>query len=168
MFVLFSTTDSLISRVIRFLTKSKASHVCLLYYDLNFRDWMIIEAAEHGFSLIQLDKFCEKNRVITILVPKYDIANGLRHISRWFSTDYDYSGLVGMSVVLFGRMIKKRFKNIFQQKRKRFCSESVVQMLQAIDYPKSDKLNASETTPDDLERFFIEGGSIQSQLKDFS
>lgn len=153
--------------MIRFLTNSKASHVCLLYYDLNFKDWMIIEAAEYGFGLVQLDKFCEKNRVITILVPKYDLAPGVRHISKWFSTGYDYSGLFGMSLVLFGRLIKRRIKNIFQQKRKRFCSESIVQLLQAMDYPKSEILNASETTPDDLERFFIADGSIRSQLKDF-
>ena len=60
----FSTTDALLSRLIRRLTRSKVSHAWLVYHDVDFDREMVMEAVGAGFRIVPLDKFARHNRIV--------------------------------------------------------------------------------------------------------
>lgn len=151
----FSTrTKSIFSRLIRWFTGSSVSHAWLVYDDAFFGEDMVIEATEVGFRLIPLANFkAEGNDVVAVVEPKSPLDVGLRAARTWIGESYDFGGLLGASVVILGRWLKRKWRNPLDSPRSMFCSEAVVMVLQASSYPGAEKLDPSATTPQDLLNF---------------
>jgi hypothetical protein len=151
----FSTTNTLLSRIIRRFTGSRVSHAFLVYQDVDFDREMIMEAAGAGFRIVPLDRFRRHNRVVAIFTPRHPIDEGLRAAVDWLGESYDAGGLVGMALLLAGRWLKVRLRrrNFLARSRALFCSEAVARACRASRYPGFD-LDPETTTPQDLFAFF--------------
>lgn len=147
------------SRIVRALTKSPVSHVWILYHDADFQALMIIEAHAKGFRLVPYTMFIRENEVVAIYRPRINIDAGLPEAAKWLGTYYDYAGLVGMAVVIFGRWLKKRWRNPWRSSRSQFCSEAVVRVLQYAKYPGIEHLDSETTDPKQLLDLFNSDGS---------
>jgi len=148
----FSThTKSILSRIIRWFTKSKASHAWLLITDSFFGVEMVMEATETGFRLIPFENFkAEGNDIIAIIDPAYPLDVGVHQAVRWLGEGYDFAGLFGSAFVMLGRWFKRKWRNPWDRPHSMFCSEAVVRILQASQYPGSEKFDPAATTPQDL------------------
>jgi hypothetical protein len=148
----FSThTKSVLSRIIRWFTGSKASHTWLIIEDTFFGVEMVMEATETGFRLIPFENFkAEGNDIVAIIEPVYPLDVGVRQAVRWLGESYDFAGLFGSVVVMLGRWLKRKWRNPLDRAQSMFCSEAVVRVLQASLYPGSEKFDPSATTPQDL------------------
>lgn len=152
----FSTPKSFnpVSWAVRKFTGSKASHAFFVYRDVDFDMDMVMEAHELGFRLTPLKLFEQKNNIVKLVTPKHPIDNGLRLVARrYLGTMYDFAGLFGMMVVMFGRWLKKKWKNPARGVASVYCSESVVlAMRQSVGY-EHVKLDP-DVTPQDLYDWF--------------
>lgn len=151
----FSTTNALLSRLIRRLTGSKVSHAFLVYRDVDFEREMVMEAVGAGFRIVPLDKFRRHNEVVAIFTPRHPIDEGLRSAVDWLGESYDAGGLVGMALLLVARWLRLRLRrrNLLASSRSLFCSEAVARACRASRYP-GFPLDPETTTPEDLFGFF--------------
>ncbi len=152
----FSTTDALLSRLIRRFTRSKVSHAFLVYFDVDFDREMVMEAVGAGFRIVPLDKFAKHNRVVEIVTPRHSIDEGLKTAVDWLGQGYDTKGLVGMAFLLAMRALRRRtrrVRNLFASRASLFCSEAVARACLASRYPGFTQ-DPETTSPQDLYAFF--------------
>jgi hypothetical protein len=118
-----------------------------------------MEAHEVGFRLTPLKLFEKSNRIVKMVHPKNPIDAGVKRIAqRYLGTMYDYAGLIGMTAVMIGRFLKRKWKNPFRGSKSVFCSEAVIlAMKHSVGYEHL-KLD-SDSSPQDLYDWFerVEG-----------
>jgi hypothetical protein len=148
----FSKSRSIGSKLIRFFTRSNVSHTFFIIKNSFLDTDMILEAVPAGFHLISLEAFAKKHEIVYIVPLPQIEAVALRKAISWLGRRYDYLGVVGVLVVLFGHLFKLKWRNPFNTKAM-FCSEALVRLLQFINYPKADTLDPSAVTPISLYRF---------------
>jgi len=146
----FSTSKRLLSRLIRFLTKGKASHTWLYIEDSFLGVDMVLQADTGGFHLGTFAAFERKHHIVQVIRLEHSVEKGLVAATQWLGASYDYTGLFGSAAVLIGRWLKRKWKNPLNSSKAMFCSEAVVRILQLSDYPGSELLDPSATTPQDL------------------
>lgn len=145
------------SRLIRLVSKSRASHAWLLYYDNDFGCDMVMEA-HLEWRLIPFRSFCKHNKIVAVYTPMQVIDRGLRVGGTLLGSSYDVFGLFGMAFVEFGRRIKRRIRNPFRSRRSVFCTEGVARVLRAAGYPGTPA-DPESVDPEDLLNLFERDGS---------
>lgn len=149
----FSTSNALVSRAIRWFTRSKVSHTFLLFPDSAFGSYMVMEAIGAGFSLRTYESFKKDNTVVDLLAPKVPLDAGLQAAASWLGERYDVSGLLGMALVMLGRWVGRKWRNPLQSSSAMFCSEVNVRILQEAGYPGAKDLDPASMSPADLLEF---------------
>ena len=152
----FSTTNSIVSRAIRWFTKSAVSHCFILFEDSFLGCDLLLEASAGGFQVMRFDVFAAKNRVVRLVPLSQPILYGVQEATRWLGDSYDYLGLVGSAVMMVARWAKRKIKNPLHAPRSMFCSEAIVRALQTANYPGASGLDPASVTPEDLLEF-LEG-----------
>lgn len=128
-------------------------------------EYLVMEAANSGFRFISYYFFKkDNNEVLAVVDPEGSIITGVQKSALLLGEKYDYGGVFGTLVVLFGRWLKKKWKNPFQSSSTVFCSEIIVKILQDSNYPGSSELTAASTTPQDLLDFFVKVGKAEKHL----
>jgi len=153
-YVGFSTTNKIISRIIRWVTHSEVSHTFLAYQAFN-RIW-VLEAGFLGVSIVPLDKFKAKNNIV-LMVPVRELSpDDLGAAMDQLGTAYDFGGLLGAIFPVIGHWFKRKWKNPWNNPKAMFCSELVVYSLQSAKFPGTEALVPADTSPQDLKDFFTE------------
>lgn len=146
----FSTTNMIISRIVRWFTNSKCSHAFMVI-DLYDKPW-VLESGYFGIVLLPLDKFAKANKIVALVpvdVPQINVVSAMEELG----DAYDFGGLVGAMFPIVGRWFKARWNNPFNSSRAMFCSEFVVTALQHANFPGSDTLVPANTSPQNLMDF---------------
>lgn len=145
----FSTSTSVISRVIRWFTRSKASHAWVAFdcEELDIR--LIMHASVGGYKLNQWTKWRKDNQVVAMFACKEDLSDGLRKMAEQLDKPYGY--LVAL-LLAPKRWLGKLYRNPYRDNYKRLeCSEAVTLLLQAHGFAKD--MDPESTTPEDLLEF---------------
>jgi len=145
----FSTPNSWhpISWLVRTFMGSKMSHTFLVYYDDDLERQMVMEAHESGFRLIPWEKFLNKNKIVMLVDPMWDMSDAIKFLANYINTAYDFAGLFGSIFVVLGSWFKKKWKNPVQSARSMFCSEANVRAMQYVNHPDTIFLIPDDTTP---------------------
>jgi hypothetical protein len=141
----FSTSSSIISRIIRWFTRSKASHAFATFYDQTLERIIIIEATGSGYRLTQHEKWSKGNKVIGEFKCKKDLTKSLRFMAEKLGNNYDYWSALGLAV---RRWWGKWYRNPLRDPNKLHCSEAITLMLQHAGL--AETLDPESTTPEDL------------------
>ena len=152
----FSTTNNVISRVIRWFTRSTTSHAWLAFTSQDMGMDIVLEA-HFTFRAVPYAWFKKRNRI----VAEYEIPVGQAAIVKcasFLGENYDYTGIVGGIIVSVGRWFKHKWHNPWGNPKAQTCSEAVVRALQAAAYPGAEKLNAEDTSPQTLMEFLAGNG----------
>lgn len=147
-----------LSALVRWITRSKASHTWLVYHDHDFEAEYVLEASGPGFRIIPYASFARQNKIVTVLEPKTNIDLGLCMMAKWLGSHYDFAGLLGAAWTMLGRWLKRRWHNPLGNSHSLFCSEAVVRTLQAAKYPGAESLNPEAMSPQDLLEFLTGTG----------
>lgn len=143
-----------VSWLVKTFTGSRASHAFFVYFDEAFDMEVVLEAHELGIRLLPLKHFERTNRIVKLVAPAHPIDAGLRKVGqRYLGSAYDFAGLVGMAVVMFGRWLKRRWKNPFRGSKSVYCSEAVILALKSSPGYETFPLS-SESSPQDLLTYF--------------
>jgi hypothetical protein len=145
--VCFSTTDGLFSRIIRWFTKSKASHALITFRDETLDSVFVMEANGRGFMLVPWARWRKGNTLVVryeLAIPEGEQLSALRAVSASLGLEYDYVSLIGF----LWRRFTKRMSNPFSSSKKLVCSEAVARFLYAAGFDKFD--DAGSWTPEDM------------------
>jgi hypothetical protein len=145
----FSTTNKLISNIIKFGTKSDVSHAFVLF------DWLgerwVLEAGFNGIYTISYDSFVANGNIIKYVINlPYVKMEDLLPAFKQMGVKYDFGALIGSSVVLLGAWLKKKWNNPFNTPKAMMCSELIVTWLQQIKFDGAEKLKPANTPPSAL------------------
>lgn len=151
----FSTTDSLLSRLIRKLTKQSVSHN--FFVVTMFGVDMVVEASFFGLRATPLVRVqANKHEQIIILTPQYDLTAGFTRLLYHLGEAYDFNGLLGMAWVMLGRWFGKKWRNPVRSVSEMFCSEAIARAMVWSNYPGYVDVDPNSVAPGDLLLFFKE------------
>jgi len=150
----FSSSNAIPSKIIRWFTRSKASH-SYIRFEVEGEP-ILIEANAHGVVCEHYESFKKHNAIvaefelnITQEQEHAIVAYALKQLLR----PYDFPGLLGFGWVLLNKMIGRKVKQPFVEKSAYFCSELVIAALQSANFPLSHFLDRHITSPEDIIEF---------------
>lgn len=143
----FSTTDKLLSRIIRWFTRSSVSHTWLLFEMEGIP--MVLEATFEGVRLIPYETFQKKVTVVDVVPLPYSM-DSVKFLLMDLGLSYDVGGLLGNFFVQIGRMLKMRWRNPWNNSKAMFCSELLSGWLKLQGYPGTEDMVPAEVSPEDL------------------
>jgi len=152
----FSTTNLWISRLIRWFTKSKASHAWIAFESKELGTRIVLEA-HYTFRAVPYAWFKRRNRIVAeIEIPNAEAM--VVKCAEFLGTDYDYTGLLGGIIVSLGQLFGRRWRNPWGNPRLPTCSESVVRAMQYDKFLSGEKLDPESTSPQQLMEFLAGNG----------
>lgn len=152
-----------VSAIVRWFSKSSASHAFFIYYDHEWKMDMVMEAHEVGFRLLPYERFKQKNNIVATYTPLLDINVGTaRVVKEFLGRAYDFGGLFGMAIVLLGRFLRRKWRNPLNSSHAAFCSEACALALLYSDFPQAETLQPNEMGPQDLMDFLDEAATKSS------
>jgi hypothetical protein len=97
--VLFTTSDRLLSKMIRGLTNSKISHVAMRH------GAYVIHSTTAGPEIVSYQAFCKKARIVAEVPVHYEGTVSQLHetITKYDDRMYDYLGLIYLGIRYVGR-----------------------------------------------------------------
>jgi hypothetical protein len=153
-YVGFSTTNGLLSRLLRWITRAEVSH-SFLVVELYGKAWYVGAEAQ-GVVMMPMEKYVKKNTIKALCeVPELndeDLAVVMGHLGE----AYDYGGLLGGIFPQIGRWFKQKWKNPWANPKALICSEFVTLALQEAGLSGAEKLDPPSVTPQDLLGFLTE------------
>ena len=145
--VCLSTTDSVISRVIRWVTRATVSHAFITFRDDTLNQVFVMEANGRGFMLVPWKKWVRKNRMVVryaLATSEASQQGALQSLAKRLGDQYDYISLFGFVL----RRFFKRMANPLNDSKKLICSEAVAVFLHDVGL---DEFQRAETfTPQDI------------------
>jgi hypothetical protein len=125
----FSTTGGPISRIIRWVTATRASHCFIRYRCGTFGDEMVLEATGAGFRVMSWRRFDRANKLVAIYRLKLDrecMRGGFMKLAHRLGDAYDTLSLVGYLLRSWFSLRRVPFNS----RKKLVCSEAVALYLQ--------------------------------------
>ena len=161
----FSTTNALVSQLIRFFTRSKVSHAWLCFWDKSLKKYLVLEATFTGFILVPLENFIRSNQVVAVYTARPQLSEqidmGLQQVASYLGTLYDFSNLLGFVWVCLLRWLGIKRRNPLGSPRKLVCSEAVARVLIYGNICSMEGLPPETTSPEDLMQFFEKSSLFQ-------
>jgi hypothetical protein len=155
----YSTTGSILSRIIRFFAPGRATHTFIVFWDPAFAQDMILEAGWLGIVIKSLKAAREDREIVAILRPPQPVDDGLIFAAQWLGERYDYLGLVGMAGVLFWRRFGRRARNWLHSGHALFCSDAAALLMQKGGYQGAESLDPACCDPPALMQWQLDTGS---------
>lgn len=148
--IAFSTTNSLLSRTIRWFTRSKVSHSLITFRDETLDKVFVMEANGRGFMLVPWAKWRTGNTMIARyridIEPELQLES-LRSLANMLGAEYDYKSLLAFVL----RRFASRMKNPLDDSKKLICSEAVAKFLHGTLHDDMKVFREYGTwTPEDL------------------
>jgi len=154
MIIGFSTSKSILSRLIRWITKSKVSHT---YLRLNIKGHdMVLHSNQHGVNFDQWEDFKANFEIVAefeLNIANEQESNAWNYAIAQLDKPYDFLAITGFLWVLLNKRIKRKVSNPFPNRSAYFCSELVIESLKAADFERANELDRELTSPEDLIKF---------------
>lgn len=130
--IVFTASTGWIGRLIRWVTRSKVSHVAIEYSSSTWGGQWIAEADWRGVWKVPAAKV--KKNVYCEYKCKFDARPALQSIAGYVGTTYDYKGLFMLAwITAFWRIFRIKIRKPLWKTNSVKCSELVAKMLIAAD-----------------------------------
>jgi len=156
--IIFSTSTSILSRLIRRFTRSQTSHTAIGTEMHGVP--VVIEATVGGVRIFPRARWQRGRPIVAEARCLLDLERGLAHAIEHVGDRYDYKGLVGNLFVLIARWLGKKIKNPLASPKAVICSELVLHLDHEGHVPEWKGLDPEATTPEDLLRLCRIGQSF--------
>jgi hypothetical protein len=156
--LLFVAADTFVSRAIRFITRSRVSHVAIGGFALESMP-VVIHADLGGVQVTPRARFLTKNALVAEydILPPVNLSAALERLGE----RYDFAGLAGYLPVLFWRRLGRAIKNPLAAHNATVCSELVLALDDARAVPEWIDLDPETATPQDLLARCSQGASFR-------
>lgn len=151
MIIGFSTTDKIMSKIIKWATRSKASHAYIIIEVAG--EPVVIHSNQHGINCDHYNKFVRGKKIISeysllINIDKEQLATS--YAIRMLDEPYDFLSVIGFGWVLLCRALGYKVKNPFPNKSAYQCSEFALNVLRKAGLGGLDNLSRERVAPEDL------------------
>lgn len=126
--ICLSTSSGLLSSMIRWVTRSDASHAVLTFRDETLDKVFVMEANGRGFMLVPWSTWAKGNKLVArfaLTCPIEDQLMSLQQLAELLGSEYDYLSLPWFLLRRFFR----RMRNPLSSTKKMVCSEAIAKFL---------------------------------------
>lgn len=147
--IIFSTTNEIVSRLIRFITGSTVSH-CAVSFDINGVQ-MVAHATIGGVVLISRQQFNAANTVVEEYQFVDDMSTEITNALKTTGVRYDYTGLIGFGYAfLLRKWLGIKAMNPLASPTAMVCSEFVMSLNKHMEIESWSALDPETMTAEDL------------------
>jgi hypothetical protein len=147
--LIFTTSSSLLSRVIRWFTRSACSHVAIGTELAGMP--VLVHATAGGVQVTARSEWLASNQLVAEYAFRRPSDASLRHALKHLGEKYDYLALIGFAVAIAAwRLLKVWMRNPFASPRAMVCSEFVLHLDHAGRIPEWRGLDPERTHAQDL------------------
>lgn len=157
--ILFLTTNSLISKVIRFFTKSKISHTAVCF-NLN-NEKFILESLIDGVVLRPRNQALQNQNLIAEFEIIPDLNNEFQEATKRIGEPYDKLSLLGFFIMILFHIVGIKIHNPLSFMSGTVCSEFIISCDTNHEIPEFNNLNPDSITPEDLYKICLNGKSFK-------
>ena len=158
--LVFTSSSALISRTIRFFTRSRTSHTAI-GLEL-FGTPFFLHATVGGIQMTPRARWLKTNRVVAEFKIVPDLSAGLQDALHHIGDAYDYVGLLGFLLVLTAKKLGRTRRNLFASPSAMVCSELALHLdLTGSKIPEWRGLDPERTSPEDLLRICEQSAQFQ-------
>lgn len=146
----FSTTNTLLSKLIRWVTGGRASHAWISFYDPCIQQRLVIQAESWGLELRRWSIWSKENILVSEFVPNGpDLTDSLIYlIDNYLNAKYDWKASLLLGVLnALKRWFSIKIKSRFTNPKKLMCAEAVIRFLQHTDYKSMKNIDPEITSP---------------------
>jgi len=154
MIIGFSTTNKIFSRLIKWVTGSKASHSYVLVTVAG--EPIVVHSTHNGVNCDHYNKFKKDKKVVAeyeLLIDEETEKNATAHALRLLDKPYDILSIVGFGWVLFCKSLGFKVKNPFPNRSAYQCSEFALTIMRKANLEGSEKFAKELVSPEDLISF---------------
>jgi hypothetical protein len=150
----FSSRCSILSKTIRYLTHSKASHAYIVFSV--GEEELVIQSGSKGVYCEHYEVFRQHAHIVAeyqlSITPKEENLI-LDYALKQLLKPYDYLAIVGFGWILLNKSFGRKAKQLFRNKSAYFCSELIIAYLQNANFPLSHLFDKEITSPEDIIEF---------------
>jgi len=151
----FSTTNRLLSRVIRFVTRGRVSHAWITFYDDTLNTKVVMQAEWWGYELRPWTRWQRENRLVAefeLRVPQEMGLRAIRRTAQHLGEDYDRVGALWAGVSGWLRRWWRARLTLRPRRtpRKLMCAEGALMCLKAAGIDDVQGLYEETTDPETL------------------
>ena len=145
--LVFTAGTHWVSRLIRWVLRSKVSHVFIEYPSGMWGGRWAAEATKGGVRKVPTRK--ARHHVYTEFVCRFDARPGLVGAAKYVGDEYDYSGAVILGVLaLLWRWFKVKLRRPLRHSKAQFCSEFVARVLMGVKEVDVSDWDPEQADPD--------------------
>lgn len=162
--IVFTASENLLARLVRWITRSTVSHVMIEYPSAMWGGKWVAESSVTGVRKVPAEK--AKKHVMAEFRCKFRSNEGLQKISKYFGQFYDVGGLfvVGWYVIIW-RWFKRKVKKPLNNTDGQFCSELVARFFMSQKLPNTEKWDPELITPADLLKYCTDNPELFEAIK---
>lgn len=140
----FSTTNKIMSRLIRFVSRGRVSHAWVSFTDPVLGLRLVMQAEAWGYEVRPWERWIRENKLVAEFSVKSDLTASLRWLALSLGSKYDWRSAFLTGVRLwFGRLWRGRFSS----PGRLMCAEAVIRFLQHRGIRSVESLDPELTTP---------------------
>jgi hypothetical protein len=154
MIIGFSSTDMIFSRIIKWVTRSKASHSYVLI--LVEGELVVIHSNQHGVNCDYYERFKRTKQIVAeyqLLISEDKEQLAAATALKLLDKPYDFLSVFGFAWVLINRFFGRKVKNPFPNRSAYQCSEFVLEVLKSAGLEGIENLDRELVSPEDLIEF---------------
>ncbi|MFA5023459.1 MAG: hypothetical protein WC523_00680 [Patescibacteria group bacterium] len=151
-----SSSNSIISKAIKWLTCSKVSHSYIVFCAAD--EELVINAAYNGVICEHYELFKRRTSIMAefeILLTPEEEHRVLSYSLKQLTKSYDFLAILGLAWVFLNKHLGRKVCQPFSNKSAYFCSELVICSLQSANFPLSHFMYREATSPEDVIEFLI-------------
>lgn len=151
----FSRSRSIRSKLVRWATGAAWSHVWIEYPSHAWGGRWVAHSAENGVVKVPAEPYLASCEAVKRFEVKVDITKGLEACREFVGRKYDYKVIWNALVGVIHRVTKWQwlYKIVSKDSSKLTCSEFVSSILKEAGVIGTEGMDPELTTPGDLERF---------------
>jgi hypothetical protein len=153
-YVGFSTTNKIVSRVIRWFLRSTASHAWISFYDETLAIRFVLQAEAWGLELRPWCRWLKQNRLVALFAVHPTslerVRQNLVQQSNRIGTEYDFTNAIRVGLARFiRRVFRITVSTPIATPHKVFCSEIVYDLIRT----QLDELH--QTNPETIDPEYL-------------
>jgi len=151
MIIGFSSTNKILSRIIKWATRSKASHAYVLIMVAG--EPIVIHSNQHGVNCDHYNKFKKDKKIVSeykLLLDEETEKQATANALRLLDKPYDFLSVLGFGWVLLCKALGCKAKNPFPNRSAYQCSEFALTVMRKAGIEGTDKLPKERVSPEDL------------------
>ena len=150
--IVFTAKKLWTSRLIRWSTGSRVSHVYIEYPSELWGGRWAAEATVSGVRKVIVPK--ARKGFIEEFHSTLELQKGLASISKYFGERYDFIGVARFGLpILFWRWFRVKIRHVTRDSKSQFCSELVARVFKNAGLPGTNDWNVETVDPETLYQY---------------